>query len=125
LHGCHAERLNDLEAIEEIIAEAAAKAHSTLIDVRGHRFSPHGVTAVGLLAESHLSVHTWPETGYAAVDIFTCGERCDPLLACDTLIEAFGAQEHSLTVLTRGIPGRSPVMRREDRKEAALCRARS
>ena len=74
-----AEGLGDLALIEGALRDAAAAAKVTLLDVRLHHFGEgHGVTGVALLAESHISIHTWPEANLAAVDIFTCGEASDP-----------------------------------------------
>jgi S-adenosylmethionine decarboxylase len=80
--------LGDLPLIEAALRDAAAAAKVTLIDLRLHHFGEgHGVTGVALLAESHISIHTWPEANLAAVDIFTCGEASDPYAAL-ALIEA-------------------------------------
>ncbi len=67
-----------------------------------YEFSPYGVTALVLLAESHISIHTWPENGYLAVDVFTCGEHTEPEQACHYLVEAFQACSHVLLKLPRG-----------------------
>ena len=66
--------LNDENKIREALIDSAIEGNMTVIDVSSHKFSPHGVTALVLLAESHISIHTWPEHNYAAVDIFACGE---------------------------------------------------
>lgn len=102
LYGCPSDRLNDEEFVREAVAQAAAKSMSTLLNLSSHHFEPQGVTAIALLAESHLSIHTWPEHGYAAVDAFTCGQTSDPHAACNFLAERLGAQRHQLLVLPRG-----------------------
>lgn len=80
--------LGDIALIEATLREAAAAARVTLIDLRLHHFGEgHGVTGVALLAESHISIHTWPEVALAAVDIFTCGGTADPHAAL-AVIEA-------------------------------------
>lgn len=66
--------LDDLQKLREILIEAAHRAQATILKDLFYRFSPHGVSGVVLVAESHLFIHTWPEYGYAAVDIFTCGQ---------------------------------------------------
>ncbi len=77
LHG--AKRLDDLDFVDSVLREAAEAAQATVLDVTLHHFGPgQGVTGVALLAESHLSIHTWPEHDYAAVDLFLCG-RSEPL----------------------------------------------
>jgi S-adenosylmethionine decarboxylase len=103
LHGCSPGILNDVLFIRDVTKEASKQGLSTLLKVSSHQFAPHGVTVVGLLAESHISIHTWPEHGYAAVDIFTCGECADPRQACDYLVRRFDARAHKLLVLRRGI----------------------
>ena len=69
-----------------------------------NKFEPQGVTAIALLAESHISIHTWPESNYSAVDIFTCGCNMLPELASQYLIETLKAEEHSLRVIERNPP---------------------
>lgn len=103
LYGCPAERLNDVTLIRRSLEVAAHKANSTLLNDVYYRFEPQGVTALALLAESHISIHTWPERGYAAVDVFTCGDRTTPRQACHYLVEALQAEQHSLQVVVRGI----------------------
>ncbi len=102
LYGCPATLLNDPRFIEKAIRDAADKAGCELIQLNHHHFQPHGVTAVALLAESHMSIHTWPEHGYAAVDLFTCGESSDPQAACDLLVDRFAATGESRNALRRG-----------------------
>jgi S-adenosylmethionine decarboxylase len=90
LSGCSG--LDDAARVELALREAVAAASATLLDVRLHHFGPgQGVTGVALLAESHISIHTWPEHGYAAVDIFLCGQSHDldaALAALSTRLEA-------------------------------------
>lgn len=81
--------------------QAVTDAHSTLLNVVGHQFQPHGVTMLGLLAESHISIHTWPESHYAAVDVFTCGDRVSPERACQSLVRDLRAESHHLQTLHR------------------------
>ena len=80
---CPTDLLDDLPFIEKTVVEAVSVGGGTLIDICVHKFSPHGVTANASLAESHISVHTWPELGYFAADLFFCGKG-DPerALAC-------------------------------------------
>lgn len=76
--GCKFEDLNDEEFILNMLNEASKYANSTLIYSHSHKFSPYGVTAFSLLAESHISIHTWPEKGMAVCDVFTCGNHTTP-----------------------------------------------
>ena len=75
----------------------------SLIDVSFHKFSPFGISGMVVIAESHLSIHTWPEYGYAALDIFTCGDIIKPEVAAQFLIEKFGCKNPSVVEMKRGI----------------------
>lgn len=97
-------KLNDESFIRDSLAEAALAANATLLDIKTHVFNPHGVTGFALLAESHISIHTWPEHGYAAVDVFTCGDTTDPEVACSFLSDAFEAKSHHIITLDRYLP---------------------
>ena len=79
-------------------------ANATVLNLISNKFEPQGVTAIALLAESHISIHTWPESNYSAVDIFTCGQNMMPELASQYLIESLMAKEHSLRVIERHPP---------------------
>ncbi|WP_420144331.1 adenosylmethionine decarboxylase [Sphingobium sp.] len=84
LYGCPL--LGDAALIERALRDAADRAGATIIGLHLHHFGEgHGVTGVALLAESHMSIHTWPEHGYAAIDIFLCGARHDPDAALQSL----------------------------------------
>lgn len=100
--GCCKEIVDSVDAVKSILIKATESTHATLVDVVCHRFSPYGVTGVAILAESHISVHTWPEHGYAAVDVFLCGDTINPQNAASFITQAFHAQETSLMVLERG-----------------------
>jgi S-adenosylmethionine decarboxylase len=102
LYQCAPALLNDVDFVERAVEAAAQEAQSTLLKLHVHQFEPQGVTAIALLAESHLSIHTWPERRYAAVDIFTCGAHTTPQAACHFLVEQFLAGQHALSVLPRG-----------------------
>lgn len=82
--------------------EAARRSGATIIGHQFHQFTPHGVSGVVLIAESHLSIHTWPERGYAAVDIFTCGTTMRPEVAIAVLVAAFSCRDCHTTELSRG-----------------------
>lgn len=95
--------LNDLKKVEETLVSAAKAAKATIVETCFHKFSPFGISGVVVIAESHLSIHTWPEYGYAAVDIFTCGETLQPEAAASYLIDKFQSQSPSLVEMKRGI----------------------
>jgi len=101
-YGCTPEKLNDVPHIEQSMIDAAKKAGATIINSNFHHFSPYGVSGVIVIQESHLAIHTWPEFGYAAVDIFTCGETVDPWIAYDLMKAAFGADNGSAMEMKRG-----------------------
>lgn len=101
-YDCDPGIINDLRTVEESMKMAAVKAGSTIVDTIFRRFSPHGISGVVVIAESHLAIHTWPEYGYAAVDLFTCGEKVDPWAAHDLLKEAFRAGDADARELPRG-----------------------
>lgn len=101
LYDCPAHLLNNGSLLQRLLRDAADYANSTFLDSLIHEFAPQGITALALLAESHISIHTWPETGFAAVDVFTCGEHTDPEKACHFLIDQLHAQRHSLCTLPR------------------------
>ena len=89
LYDCPQRLLDDKTFVVDALRQAVSSSGAELINDISHRFHPHGVTALGLLAESHISIHTWPEHGYVAADIFTCGTRADPSKACEYLIDIF------------------------------------
>ena len=104
LYRCDRAKLNDESFLRCILNRAAKLANATVLNLISNKFEPQGVTAIALLAESHISIHTWPESNYSAVDIFTCGKNMMPELASQYLIEALKAEEHSLRVIERNPP---------------------
>ena len=101
---CNREILNDAEKITQLMCDAANDAGATVVKSICHEFNPPGITAVAILSESHISVHTWPVEGYVAVDIFTCGILADPQLAIKVLLEGFEPKEHTSVEIKRGSP---------------------
>lgn len=99
--GCDPHIMNDVSSIERDMVGAAQKAGATVINSTFHHFSPYGVSGVVVIQESHLAIHTWPEYGYAAVDLFTCGEM-DAWISFDYLKECFGAKQYSALEMKRG-----------------------
>ena len=100
---CNEEVLDDVDFLKGCLNEAAIQSGATVVGESFYHFSPHGVSGVVNIAESHISIHTWPEYKYAAVDVFTCGEDVDPGKAVTLITERLGAQSHSLIELRRGI----------------------
>jgi S-adenosylmethionine decarboxylase len=103
LKNCDSELLNDISFIQEVLPAAAVEAGATVLGISFHQFEPQGVSGVVVIAESHLSIHTWPEYGYAAIDIFTCGTTVQPEKAARMLVEKLGAKSHSTIEVRRGI----------------------
>ena len=103
LKDCKSELLDDIEFIRQAMTRAANEAGATIVGETFHKFSPMGVTGIIAIAESHLCIHTWPEYGYAAVDIFTCGEEFKPYRAADLLIERLQSKGPVVTEVKRGV----------------------
>jgi S-adenosylmethionine decarboxylase len=101
-YSCDKQIMNDAAYIEKVMNEASLLAGATIVGSHFHTFSPHGVSGVVIIAESHLSIHTWPEYGYAAVDIFTCGETIDADKAFEHLKKGFKAGHTSTMEMKRG-----------------------
>ncbi len=102
LKDCNANSLKDLNKVKESLVLAAKKAKATIIDVSFHEFSPFGISGMVIIAESHLSIHTWPELSYAAVDIFTCGSTINPEIAVKFLVNQFESKNFSVVKMERG-----------------------
>ncbi len=103
LSGCDKELLTNVDAIHGMMVAAAKASRATIMESAFHRFQPQGVSGTVILAESHLSIHTWPELGYAAMDFYTCGDHTDPWLACEHAAQALGASSMLTTEFKRGI----------------------
>ncbi len=103
LQDCNKEALNNLSFLRDTLVAAANDCGATVVGESFHPFSPQGVSGVVIIAESHLSIHTWPEYGYAAVDIFTCGNVVDSEKAAAVLVEKLGAKNHSIIKIQRGL----------------------
>ncbi|MBV9438433.1 MAG: S-adenosylmethionine decarboxylase proenzyme [Candidatus Eremiobacteraeota bacterium] len=125
LSGCDAAKLTDVDAVREMMTSAALAANATIMETAFHRFQPHGVSGVVVIAESHLSIHTWPETGYAAMDFYTCGDHTDPWAACEYARIALNAKSMETTEVKRGIEagaGRfTHVITTQDTRELAVA----
>jgi len=103
LRDCNPEILKDLNKVKDALVSAAKEAKATIIDVSFHEFNPFGISGMVVIAESHLSIHTWPEYSYAAVDIFTCGDIIKPEVAAQYLIRRFESKTPSVVEMKRGI----------------------
>lgn len=109
LSGCDRDRLTDVDSIHAMMIAAAKAANATVMESAFHRFEPQGVSGTVILAESHLSIHTWPEKGYAAMDFYTCGDHTDPWLACEFAAQTLNARTMLTTEFKRGIESATDV----------------
>ena len=103
LYDCNPSRINDAGAVEEALVEAVERSGAQIVQPFFHQFSPHGISGVVVIAESHFTIHTWPEYGYCAVDIFTCGDRIRSEEAVQHLRRALEAGSISVMETKRGI----------------------
>jgi S-adenosylmethionine decarboxylase len=103
LFDCDVDAISNLESVKGALIEAAKRAQATIVDVVFHEFNPFGVSGVVVIAESHLSIHTWPEYRYCAVDVFSCGDVLQPEIAVSYLVDAFGAARTSVVEMQRGM----------------------
>lgn len=102
LYDCDPGALDDVARIERAMVEAARRSGATIVSHSFHRFSPHGVSGVVVIAESHLAIHTWPEHGIAALDLFTCGDALSAESCFEFLREALGSPRCATTSVVRG-----------------------
>lgn len=102
-YDCIPELLKNEKYIEEAMVQACIEGKATVVAHTFHSFSPYGVSGVVVIAESHVAIHTWPEYGYAAVDIFTCGETIEPWILFNYLKTAFQSKQTSQMELKRGL----------------------
>ncbi|MFC4769056.1 adenosylmethionine decarboxylase [Effusibacillus consociatus] len=102
LWGCDPEILNDMEQVERIMVNAALNSGAEVREVTFHKFTPHGVSGVVIISESHLTIHSFPEHGYASVDVYTCGDRIDPQIACDFITQGLHCQRREWIQIERG-----------------------
>jgi S-adenosylmethionine decarboxylase len=106
LKECNPEVLKSLEKVRSAMVTAAKKAKATIIDVSFREFNPFGISGIVVIAESHLTIHTWPEYGYAAVDIFTCGDVIKTEIAALYLLKQLECKNPSIMEIKRGILSR-------------------
>ena len=105
LYDCVPSTLQKEETVEAAMCEAAHRAGATVVTSTFHQFAPQGVSGVVVIQESHLTIHTWPEYGYAALDLFTCGDTVRPEAAVDFLVETFSVGRWEMVEVERGKGG--------------------
>ncbi len=102
-YNCNEEILKNHELVEKYMNEAAKISGATIVNSVFHHFNPYGVSGAVIIQESHLSIHTWPEYGYAAVDVFTCGDNVNPWAAFEYLEKVFESQKAESSEEPRGL----------------------
>lgn len=103
LYGCDKKLLDDYEELQRLMEVALQMSNATIIRIIGEKFKPQGVTLLALLAESHCSIHTWPEIGYAAVDLYTCGDTTKSHKAAEFLKNKLKANSSNEKELVRSV----------------------
>lgn len=120
IYGCEFDKLNNKNYIKKIMIEAINKSGAHIEKIVFKKFQPQGISGVMILSESHFSIHTWPEDGYAAVDAFTCGGTVSPYNICDNFSRMLGSVEYYIWEFERGIltPKIDSVFQKEDLADA-------
>jgi S-adenosylmethionine decarboxylase len=101
--GCNFDKLNNMEYLEKTFVDAALHSGAEVREVAFHKFAPQGVSGVVIISESHLTIHSFPEHGYASIDVYTCGDRIDPNVAAKFISEALEAETCENVELPRGM----------------------
>ena len=101
--GCDPEIISDVSKVQQILVKAAEISGAKVWAVSFNQFPPSGVSGVVVISESHISTHTWPESGYGALDFYTCGDEVDPEKGLFYAVEEFGASSSHITEITRGL----------------------
>ncbi|MDF2499405.1 MAG: speH [Anaerosporomusa subterranea] len=126
MYGCSFECLDDLDFIKEAMLTAITESSMTLLDFTSYKFEPQGLTAMALLAESHMNIHTYPELGYAAVDVFTCGDLSRPDKSVSILKQFLKPERMKITNIRRGDFGSESDMKPKVKTSAGpMTRVRS
>jgi S-adenosylmethionine decarboxylase len=110
LWGCNPEKLNDEKFVEQTMVNAALESGAEIREVVFHKFIPQGISGVVVISESHLTIHSFPEHGYASVDVYTCGDRIDPVDAIEYIGKTLGSTKSEFIKLPRG---KSPIEKDE------------
>ncbi len=100
---CNVDKLNDMGLIERVFVDAALKAGAEIREVAFHKFAPYGVSGVVIISESHLTIHSFPEHGYASIDVYTCGDIIDPNVAAEYIATALESKSYDRVELPRGM----------------------
>jgi S-adenosylmethionine decarboxylase len=103
LWDCNIDKLNNMDLIEQVFVNAALKAGAEIREVAFHKFAPYGVSGVVIISESHLTIHSFPEHGYASIDVYTCGDIIDPNVAAEFISESLEAKTSEKVEVPRGM----------------------
>lgn len=103
LKDCNIKKLDNIQFIEQMLYQACKEAEATPLGIKTVKFNPYGLSSILILAESHISIHTYPERGYCALDIFTCGKKAKPLKAFEYIKNELEAKEYNLEIVKRRI----------------------
>ncbi len=120
-YGCSPVKISKVPTIKRAMEDAAIEASATIVSSNFHQFNPYGVSGVIVIAESHLTIHTWPEYGYASVDVFTCGDDVDPTIALDYLEQALEADNVEVLDLKRGLNHKIGIHENEEVENEVLA----
>lgn len=104
LYGCQTAILNDKVKIDKLLTECVKISGATVEGKLFKQFEPNGISAVFLLSESHISVHVWPDQKYASIDMYTCGQKCDPSNILDLIEKTFDPEQFTHRLIERGVP---------------------
>jgi len=114
LWGVPTETLDDGVALQNLLVAIADQSGATVIDTRFSRFEPHGVSGIVIIAESHITLHSWPELGYAAIDVFTCGNTDIGESICQKIVSVLSPSDHKITRIRRGIPSTAEFIKKAE-----------
>jgi|TARA_R100000482_G_scaffold122538_2_gene70452 S-adenosylmethionine decarboxylase proenzyme len=106
-YGCDKDILSNSDIVKSYFVKAAEMSHATIVSEKFHEFSPFGLTGVLVITESHISIHTWPEYGYVAIDVFSCCDKLDHKRLVDVLQTHFKAKKVNSKSIKRGRHGRA------------------
>lgn len=119
-YNCDESILNNHKLIEKFMIEAANKANATVVESVFHMFNPYGVSGAVVISESHLTIHTWPEYGYASVDLFTCGDTVNPWDGFEYLTDVLKAEKSESTEISRGMVDKIKKFSKKELKEVTF-----
>jgi S-adenosylmethionine decarboxylase len=103
IYGCNNALLDDIDKIKDILISSCKEANLTVVETTFHKFKPIGISGVIVLAESHITIHTWPEYNFVAIDAFTCGSHMNPNSVCKIIAQKLGSNNIKLNEYKRGV----------------------